>query len=242
MQLRRNVHGARRAQRVASGAVVGNPLTIFLTQPPIAWWRADRGVTNVAGACTALADQTANGHNLGLFTTGPTITASDASLGGKQTLNFPASTGLFCALVVNIPCTLLLIFKPTAWINGNVLLGDTVARGIADAVSSPNLYQNSTSYVNATPAALGSWYRVRGKFFGTVADALKVGATETAAGSSAGVTAIGTAGGFGINLAGAPGAGTFDFFEAVVLPGIATAGEYTAYDAYVASLSGSIAV
>ena len=230
---------SRRAPRVGASVAVVSPLTIFLTTPPAAWWRADLGLVSAVGAAVTLADQTTNGRNLAVLGAGPTVNAADASLSGRQTLTCGAGQSMFNTFSVAVPYTLLLIAKPTVWNNSNVLLGDNGGRGLVDAGGSPNVFQQSGLFVNSTPAALGTWYRFRGKFQNTIADALKIGTPAETTGAAAGSTALNPS--IGINLAGGVGTGSFDFYEAVILPGIATPAEYAAYDSYVTAKTGGAA-
>lgn len=247
--LSRRVRAAYTAQPFigGGGGAASTPLTIFLTTPPVLWVRGDLGVTNVAGSCTALADQSAAAHNMLLLTGAPTITVGDVTLNALQTLHFGAALGLWTgalSLTLNPPFSIIIVAKPTTWNSATALVGDAANanRGqIAFAGTTPQIFQDNGAFKNATAAPLNSWYRMLGKFTNSVSDSLKIGSAAPVTGNNAGA---GVPANMALNTNGAGvGAGVFDFWELVVLPGIATAGEYTAYDAYLtAKTAGAVAV
>lgn len=232
----------RSSQKPASGGGV-SPLSIFLSTPPVAWWRGDLGATNVAGSCTALADQSGGGKNLTPLVGGPVITAADATLNNKQTLGFGTNLSLRnAAFAISTPFYYVGVVKPLTWNNTVVIFGDTLNanRGqVAYAGGSPNMFQNNGTFVNGAASTLGTWQRIRSSYTNSVADSLKVGSGAPTTGSNALNNSPGTLGFNGD--AGSPGAGTFQMWEWVVLAGTPTAGELAAYDAYVTALTASAA-
>ncbi len=211
--------------------VVTSPLDIFLTTPPVLWVRADLGAVG--------SDQSGHGNDLATYVLPPTVNASDASLSGKKTLSFAVGQALERSLVYAPPFTMLLIAKPVTWASTNVLFGDVSGRGIANAGTTPAVYQFGGSFVNNSNAALGSWHRFRGKFTNSTADALKVGANTEVTGANAGPY---SGVNIGLNLHGGAGIAAIDFFECILLPGLPTVGELTQYDTYCAGLSASISL
>lgn len=206
-----------------------SPLTIFLTTPPILWVRADLGVTG--SPVTALADQSGAGHNM-TSGAGPTPTASDATLNNLQTLGMTFGTVLQSgAISIAPPYTYLLIAKPTTWNSGVDLVGDAVtprSGNICYAGGAGGIYQDSGNFVNNSAPTFGNWYRFRAKFANATTDELKIGSAAPVTGAASGPNVPGT---IGLNVQN--NSGVFQFYELVVLPGDATAGEYSAYDAYI---------
>ena len=73
-----------------NAAAVSSPLQIGSVA---AWYRADKGITTVAGAVTAWADQSGNGLTLvGVGSTAPTYNTTDSAFANHPSLSFDSAT------------------------------------------------------------------------------------------------------------------------------------------------------
>jgi len=237
---RQGVHATRRQEGVIVGG--GNPLTIFQSAPPILWVRADLGVTNVAGACTLLKDQSRGGHNMApSIAAGPIIQPGDSTLNGRQSLHFTNLLDLWTGAVLTLPTPFAyrLIAKPITWNSAASLVADgaNANRGqISYAGASPNIYMDNGAFVNNTAVTLNTWMRFRANFTNSANDLLKCGSAVQVKGGLAGA---GAPTNIAFNMNGGLGsAGVFDICELVVLPGIPSAAEDSAFDAYAKALTG----
>ncbi len=222
-----------------AAAFAGDPSTIFgsaLTHR----YRSNLGVTNTSGVCTGLADQAGTAHMIP-FTTGPNVLTVDSGLSSKQTLTMASGTGLYVNPItaLSTPFTMVVIIRMSTWANGNVVFGNTSGIGLTTQSGTPNITQNIGAVANPSPLTFGTWQLVIAEFTGSTSDRIKVGSSAFTAipGTSAGTTAMTL---LGLNLAGGPGAGLFQFFEGFTLNRVGTAGEYTNLRSYCAAQSASI--
>lgn len=218
-----------------------DPTTIVTSHNLKCWYYTPRGVTIVSGGCSVLADLSGQGQDLPFLTGKPVVNTVDASIDGLQTLTLGNNQSLYkgSGFALTPPFTMGLIVKPTGWHSTNVLFGNNGGNGLAQASSSPRIYQNNTVYSNFENAVAGTWYFILAEFLHSTDDNIQIGNQDPTSvpGTDSGNA---TWGSLGFNLLGGAGAGGFDLLEGFIYDGQLTSDEKANLGSYAASHSASI--
>lgn len=211
------------------------PLTILGS---LAWWvRADLGITIGTGV-SAWADQSGNGVNFsqGTGAAQPAFIAS--AVNGQPAVRGDGIDDVLSATWARAapgtqPFYVWCIFKQVSWVPSDCLLGDFNATGftIEQVGVSPALIQACSSIGNSNAAGtVGSYFRLESQNTNSVADYLKIGATNVTGTNSGNSAGTGTMQLFALGNGSL--IGNFEIAEAFAFLGAPTAPQRAALDAY----------
>lgn len=220
----------------SAGPVDPNPKNIVTSLTNQLWLRADLGITVATGA-SDWADQSGFGRNMAqaVGTAQPAVTTS-AAFNNQAVLVFDGlndimTTAFPFPAAGTTPCFIWYFMSQQSWVNGrNLSAGATPAsHHLFQNTPSPNVSQYNGAITNNTLWALNSIARIENYFSHSAADFLKVAATATNSGVSAGNTAPATQ--FSVGGTGAS-FGACTIAEVAIWFGLPTVAERNALDAY----------
>lgn len=212
---------------------------------PLAWWyRADDPGITIGTGVSGWPDKSGNGVNLaqGTGAAQPAFIAS--AINGRPAVRGDGVDDALSAAWVRVapgtqPFYVWLITKPVVWVNGPCLLGDFPSGfTVEQSGVTPAIIQACASVGNSNSAGVvGSYRRIEVQFGNSIADYIKIGATNVT----------------GTNSGNAVGSGTLQLFalgnstlfsnveiaEAFCFLGAPSAGQRAALDAYCTSLYGA---
>lgn len=182
-------------------AAIYKPQEPITALTPVAWYRYGIGLTDAgAGACSAWADQSGNGHDLTAAGSARPTIQSDSSLLFDGTANTMAAS----AFTFNQPCTYYFLLKQKTWTSGDFLFNGIGAQAtiIQNGVS-PNLDFNAGSTVTGVNGLVLDTYGVLCVEFNGASSLLQLNNNAAATGN-AGANNPG-----GLRLGSASGAAAF---------------------------------
>lgn len=219
---------------------MSTPLTIMAPGGGgvVRWVRSDFVTTN-AGRCTALLDQSGNGHNLSeVASSGPTYTTG--LVDGRPGLVFNGSTHYLenTSYALPVPGTTptwrWMVARLDTWVNARPFFCSVTGshQETFFATSSPQFrnFNGTNGPLNATGLSVGAWRRIEMLYNNSTTDYLKAGSVNVT-GTNTGNLG-GTGGGSRLARDSASSFGAISFVEMVEMTREPSAGEKTALDAY----------